>query len=145
MTPDNHRHVTLMSSSFQPPLPSLYAHPCSVHPNLTLASAWGDVGEFVARPFVMKGSVAVVELLMLQPDHWLATRRKSSPSPFLNLFNTCSKTGRPRLHLPSTNLWEIILVHIVDVVKFDNFHIFTCRVFFSLVPPLKVQSTKGLI
>ena len=38
-TSDNHRHVTLMSSSFQPPLPSLYAHPCSVHPNLTLASA----------------------------------------------------------------------------------------------------------
>ena len=88
-------HVTLMSPSTWL-LPSQYFH--LVVPSLTLGPASGDEGEFVALPLCIQAPVAVVELLMLQTVFPSLTRRNLvSPSTFL-------KTGRPTLHLPSSNL-----------------------------------------
>ena len=91
----SYRHVTLMSLSIQL-LPSQYCH--LVTPFLTLGPASGDEGEFVPLPLCILAPVAVVELLMVQtvvPSFTL--RNLVSPSTFL-------KTGRPALHLPSSNL-----------------------------------------
>ena len=93
----NHRHVTLMSPSTWV-APSQYLH--LVTPSLTLGPASGDAGEFVPLPLCIQAPVAVVELLMLQPETPSGTNRNLvSPSTFL-------KTGRPSLHLPSSNLLE---------------------------------------
>ena len=46
--------------------PLAYVH--LVCPNLTLGPASGDEGEFVALPLSIQPPVAVVELLMTQPE-----------------------------------------------------------------------------
>ena len=91
----NHTHVTLMLPSTQL-LPSQYLHLDT--PTLTLGPASGDEGEFVTLPLCIFATVPVVELWMLQEVFPSSTLRNLvSPSTFL-------KTGRPELHLPSSNL-----------------------------------------
>ena len=92
---ESYRQVTLMSPSTWL-LPSQYLH--LVLPSLTLGPASGDEGEFVALPLCIQGPVAVMELLMLQLEYLSFTSRNLvPPSTFL-------KTGRPELHLPTSNL-----------------------------------------
>ena len=85
-------------------LPSQYLH--LLTPILTLAPASGDEGEFVALPLIIQDLLAVVDHMMCQLDNPSATRR-NFPSFFM-------KTGRPSLHIPSTNLFNRVLTLELD-------------------------------
>ena len=80
-------------------LPPQYLHLLTLI--LTLAPASGDEGEFVALPLIIQDLLAVVDHMMCQLDNPSATRR-NFPSFFM-------KTGRPSLHIPSTNLFNRVL------------------------------------
>ena len=100
--PEIQRHVKLMLPSLHCLLHSRATPPSAnfhlVCPNLTLAPAADDDGEFVAFPLDMKTNWLVVELRMPQAVLASCTRRNLRfPSFFL-------KTGRPELHLPTSNL-----------------------------------------
>ena len=102
----SYRHVTLMSPSFQTGT-NLHL----LTSRLTLDPASGDEGEFVALPLSIQAPVSVVELLMVQTVLPSPTRRNlGSPSTFL-------KTGRPLLHLPTSNL----LQSAINPVCLDSF------------------------
>ena len=89
-----------MSPSVHLPPPQ-YLH--LLTPILTLAPASGDEGEFVALPLIIQDRLAVVDHMMCHLDIPSATRRNfGPPSTFL-------KTGRPSLHIPSTNLFNRVL------------------------------------
>ena len=85
-----------MSPSHQPL--SEYLH--LVTPNLTRAPASGDEVEFTALPLCILPPMPDMELLMIQAT------LPSFTSKNLGFLPTFLKTGRPELHLPSTNLYS---------------------------------------